>query len=113
MSLEVLPPFDATTRLLATTSPDGRYRDEIAPLAEHVSEFGRFKRVVHVEAANLVFLSRVGPEFGVSRTINQSERDFLLGMGPNLTLRQALRIKDIEEMTRHDVDALVRMFKEL
>ncbi len=106
--------FNRSVGLLAICTLDGRYAKTATPIANYSNEYGLLSARVEVEAAHLVKLCEVGSELGnpVGRTLNPNEREFLLNIGPNLTLAQADRMKEIEETTDHDVAALVNAFKE-
>lgn len=101
--------FDTKTKLLAITTLDGRYRDDILPLAPIVSEYGLIATRVEIEAKNVVQLCQAG----VGRSLIPQERKFLLNLGPNLSLEQAEHIKQIEDTNKHDVKAMERVFREI
>jgi adenylosuccinate lyase len=87
---------------------DGRYRRKVETLVPFASEMGLIKTRIEVEAKYLIALSHVG----LVRKLQPKEIVFLTDLGHNLTLRQAERIKDIEETTKHDVKAMERAFRE-
>ncbi len=96
------------TELTAITTLDGRYRKDVVELAPYVSEFNIIRTRVEVEAKYLVALS----DIGVIRSITKDERDLLNLFGDNLSLKDAKRIKEIEDTTNHDVKAMELVFKE-
>lgn len=95
--------------LTAITPIDGRYRKTTEPLAHHASEFALIRTRMEVEGKYLVALSDVG----VVRSLTSQERNRLSTLGPNLSLQQAGRVKEIEDETRHDVKAMERVMREL
>lgn len=100
---KVLSPLTALTPL------DGRYRSKVEALATHFSELALIRERVDIEARWFVTLS----DFDVIRKLDDSERNFLLRLGPALSFEQAERVKEIEGEIRHDVKAMERTFREL
>src|SRR4030042_4326498 len=96
------------TPLTAISLLDGRYRNRVEDLAPYASEMALIKTRVEIEARYLVELSEVG----LVRPLADEERDALLNLGPNMTMAQAERVKQIEDTTRHDVKAMERAFRE-
>lgn len=94
--------------LTAISPLDGRYRNTVGDLAPFVSEMALIRTRIEVEARYLVALS----DFGLIRQLKAQERESLLKLGPELTLPQAERVKDIESTTKHDVKAMERAFRE-
>lgn len=94
--------------LTAITPIDGRYREQLEDLAPFTSEMALIQTRVEVEARYLVALSDVG----LVRALSDQERQSLMDLGPNLTLTQIGRVKEIEETTKHDVKAMERAFRE-
>ena len=96
------------TPLTAISPLDGRYRERVEDLAPFASEMALIKTRVELEAKYLVALSKVG----LVRPLTGWERETLIDLGPNMTLSQAQRVKEIEAITRHDVKAMERAFRE-
>lgn len=96
------------TPLTAISPLDGRYREKVEDLAPFASEMALIKTRVEVEAKYLVALS----EIGLVRSLTDQERGTLINLGPNMTLPQVQRVKEIEATTRHDVKAMERAFRE-
>lgn len=96
------------TPLTAINPLDGRYREKVEDLAPFVSEMALIQTRVEVEAKYLVALSEVG----LVRLLTDQEREMLINLGPNMTLPQAQRVKEIEGTIRHDVKAMERVFRE-
>lgn len=97
------------TELTAISPLDGRYRDKVEDLAPFASEMALIKTRVEVEARYLVALSEVG----LIRPLTDQEREALMTVGPNMTLIQAGRVKEIEATIRHDVKAMEGTFREI
>src|SRR3989338_3925791 len=97
------------TELTAISPLDGRYRERTAELAPYVSEFSLIKTRVEIEAQYLVALS----DIGLVRKLTKSERAKLESFGEVIDLKEAGRVKKIEEETRHDVKAMERAFRTL
>ncbi|MEK9147020.1 MAG: adenylosuccinate lyase [Patescibacteria group bacterium] len=97
------------TELTAISPLDGRYRERVAELAPYVSEYSLIKTRVEIEAKYLVALSDVG----LVRRLTKSERKKLESIAFDFDLKEAKRVKEIEEETRHDVKAMERAFRAL
>ncbi|MCA6488332.1 MAG: adenylosuccinate lyase [Chitinophagaceae bacterium] len=95
------------TPLTAISPIDGRYREQVSPLAPYFSEWGLIHYRVRVEIAYFLFLADqklfVLPA-AVRKHLQQMEANF----GP----AEAAAIKDIERTTRHDVKAVEYFLKE-
>jgi len=101
----------ALTELLAISPVDGRYREDVAGLAECASEFALIKNRVRVEILYLIKL--IGQ---VDRDLSAEEERNLIGSYLNLTYADAQKIKDIEtkgvpginngKKTDHDVKSV-------
>lgn len=89
------------TELTAISILDGRNRTDVVELAPYVSEFNLIRTRIEVEAKYLVALSDVG----IVRPLTSSERRRLDSFGEKISLRDAKRIKEIEDKTQHDVKA--------
>jgi len=97
------------TELTAITTLDGRYRKDVVELAPHVSEFNIIRTRVEIEAKYLIALSDVG----VVRRLTAPEKERLNSFGGNISLRDAEKIKKIEDETDHDVKAMERAFRSM
>ncbi len=95
--------------LTALTPLDGRYRDRVVELAPYFSEQGLIRTRVEVESRYLIALSRVG----VVRPFTPSETKQLEEFGPSMPDEQVARVKEIEDVTRHDVKAMEKVFREM
>lgn len=99
----------ALTELTAISPLDGRYRERVAELAPYVSEYSLIRTRVEIEAKYLVALSDVG----LARRLTKSERQKLETFASEIDLKEAKRVKEIEEETRHDLKAMERAFRAL
>ncbi len=95
---------------LFSLSPlDGRYKEQTAPLTPYLSEYALIATRVEIEATYLIFLS----EAGILRKLKPGEKNKLSKLGPELSLKHAERVKEIEKETKHDVKAMERVFREM
>ncbi len=91
---------------LRSLSPlDGRYGDRLRGLSSYFSEWALIKYRVHVEIEWLITMAE-RPEIGHVRPFTKEETDFLRSLVIEFGDTQALRIKEIEAATRHDVKAV-------
>ena len=95
--------------LNAISPLDGRYRDKVEDLAPFASEMALIRTRIEIEAKYLIALS----DIGFVRKLETKERVALARLGPELTLTQAERVKEIESTTKHDVKAMERAFVNL
>ncbi len=89
------------SRLLAVTPLGGRYGDKIEELEEYTSEYALIKLRVEIEIKYLIALSKIKIV-----KLSVSERKKLLNLIQNFNLKDAQKIKTIEEQTKHDVKAV-------
>lgn len=89
------------SKLLSISPLTGRYRDKIAELEEFVSEFALIKARIGIEIKYFFSLSKI-------KLVNLSspEKNNLLKLLRNFDLKEAEKIKEIEETTKHDVKAV-------
>lgn len=93
--------------LLAINPLDGRYADKISELSEFVSEYALIKYRVEVEIKYLLALSKIG----VIRKINNPEQKTLSKIVSNFDIGEALKVKEIENETRHDIKAVEKYLR--
>ncbi|MFA0963000.1 adenylosuccinate lyase [Roseivirga sp. BDSF3-8] len=98
------------TELTAVSPVDGRYRRHTASLAPFFSEFGLIKYRVRVEIEYFIALCESGlPQLaGTEKSLFPKLREIY----ENFTEEEALRIKEIEQTTNHDVKAVEYFLKE-
>jgi len=103
---------DFVTELTSITPIDGRYRRKTQELSQFLSEFALIKYRIEVEVRYLIALSKAK----VVRKLTIKETVFLENIYKNFSLKDASRIKKLEDETRHDIKAvekyLVFRFKE-
>lgn len=112
LSLLTLRKFsDMTLTSLNAISPiDGRYRDKIDELQHYFSEFALIKYRVWVEVEYFISLCKIPlPQLASFQPINF---DKLRQIVSNFNENDALRIKQIESTTNHDVKAVEYFLKE-
>jgi len=88
---------------------DGRYHKKTQELSQFFSEMAlmRFRLLVEVEW--LIFLSVT---VKITRKMTYSEKSFLRGLYLNFSEESFIRIKALEKITNHDVNAVVRWLQE-
>ncbi|KGL47319.1 adenylosuccinate lyase [Porphyromonas cangingivalis] len=100
----------ALSSLTAVTPIDGRYGRQTAVLSNYFSEFALIKYRIHVEIEYLIALSET---IEVSDALaDQEVRRQLRDIVTNFTEADALRVKEIESVTNHDVKAVEYFIKE-
>jgi len=95
-------------KLLAINPLDGRYTDKTSELAEFVSEYALIKYRVEVEIKYLLALSKIG----VVRKINKAEQEKLDEIISHFNIGEALKIKEIENETKHDIKAIEKYLRQ-
>ena len=97
--------------LMSISPIDGRYSHQIDQEIKKInSEFGLIKYRVHVEVSWFIFLLSLAPikkKFG----INKNEKDYLIKISKNFSLKDALEIKEIEKKINHDVKSVEYFLK--
>src|SRR4051794_3476211 len=93
--------------LTAISPIDGRYRNQVAHLADYFSEYALIKYRVRIEVKYFQFLA--DKEFF---KLPEAARKQLEDLINNFSLEHALRIKEIETITNHDVKAVEYFLKE-
>ncbi|RPH34547.1 MAG: adenylosuccinate lyase [Bacteroidales bacterium] len=98
------------TQLTAISPIDGRYRSKVEELASYFSEFALIKYRVYVEVEYFIALSQIPIEQlkGVDKSVFESIRQVYL----DFSIEDAMRIKEIENTTNHDVKAVEYFLKE-
>jgi adenylosuccinate lyase len=97
---------------LSAISPiDGRYRSKTEGLAPFLSEFGLIKYRVWIEIEYLIFLNSKQIK-GFDTLLNDSQKNSLRTLYTQFNEADALKIKDIEKITNHDVKAVEYFIKE-
>ncbi|MDR0836373.1 MAG: adenylosuccinate lyase [Tannerella sp.] len=96
--------------LTAISPIDGRYRSKVEELQEYYSEWAFMKYRVRIEIEYFIFLSGLLPQLEDIH-INDKEKA-LRDIYRNFTVDDAVRIKEIEATTNHDVKAVEYFIKE-
>jgi adenylosuccinate lyase len=89
--------------LLTAISPiDGRYRNSVDELSNYSSEFALIKYRTKIELKYLIALSKTG----VTRKLSKPEIDLLEKIYLDFKLADAEKVKDLEDIAKHDVKAV-------
>lgn len=96
--------------LTAISPVDGRYRNKVEGLAQYYSEFGLIRYRVKVEI--LYFISLCEKPVPQLKGVEKLLFDQLKAIYENFTEEDALKIKEIEKTTNHDVKAVEYFLKE-
>ncbi|MCR4766219.1 MAG: adenylosuccinate lyase [Bacteroidaceae bacterium] len=97
-------------KLTAISPIDGRYREKTESLAAYFSEFALIKYRVQVEVEYFITLCELPlPQLaGIDKNVLEALR----GIYSNFSEADAVRIKEIEKVTNHDVKAVEYFLKE-
>jgi adenylosuccinate lyase len=96
--------------LLANSPIDGRYRKSTEPLAAYFSEFALIRYRVMVEIEYFIALCRIPlPQL---EGVDDSLFPALRRIYHEFTMENAMRVKEIEKVTNHDVKAVEYFLKE-
>ncbi|MDG1312200.1 MAG: adenylosuccinate lyase [Porticoccaceae bacterium] len=104
-------PRSALTALTAISPIDGRYGSKTERLRTVFSEFGLIRYRVIVEVRWLQHLA-ANPAITEVAAFSVEADSLLNNLADNFTIDQALRIKEIERTTNHDVKAVEYLIKE-
>lgn len=96
--------------LTAISPVDGRYRTKADALSAYFSEFALIRYRVRVEIEYFIALTGVIPQ--LKGLESEKIREELRNIYRNFTEEDALRIKEIESVTNHDVKAVEYFIKE-
>ncbi|MDP3970673.1 MAG: adenylosuccinate lyase [bacterium] len=97
--------------LQAISPVDGRYRAELAELAEYFSEQALMRYRIKIEALYFIALSDE-PKIKQVRRFTKAERVKIHSLYENFSLKNAERVKEIEKTTNHDVKSVEYYIKE-
>lgn len=92
----------------AITVLDGRYREKVENLSFYLSEKALIKTRFEIEVEYLLFLSRNK----IIRGFTSKEQKELKDLVKNFSDKDAERVKEFEEVTRHDVKAVEYLLRE-
>ena len=96
--------MDRATQLHSISPLDGRYADKMAPIRDHFSEFALIRSRLRVEVYWLTTLIEHGLVPQLSRLSDAQERA-LNAIWHDLDNEGAMRVKQLEDTTNHDVKA--------
>lgn len=97
-------------QLRAISPVDGRYHEKTKQLSDYFSEFALIRYRVRVEIEYFIALTQTLSEL---KTVNtEKTHEQLRNIYRNFTLQEAIRIKEIESITNHDVKAVEYLLKE-
>lgn len=96
--------------LTAVSPVDGRYHSKCEPLESYFSEFALIRYRVRVEVE--YFIALCGIPLPQLAGVDHSCFDALRAIYRNFSLEDAVRIKEIESVTNHDVKAVEYFLKE-
>jgi adenylosuccinate lyase len=96
------------TELGAISPLDGRYWVKLSDLSFYVSEASLIRTRLVIETKYLLALA----EIGLVRPLTTVEKNTLQSFSTRLTDKQIKRVKEIEEVVRHDVKAVERSLRE-
>jgi len=96
--------------LTAISPVDGRYRDKVETLASFFSEFALIRYRVKVEVDYFNTLAELLPQLKPLDTVETKQTLQKIYLG--FVMEDALRIKEIEKTTNHDVKAVEYFLKE-
>jgi adenylosuccinate lyase len=99
------------TKLTALSPIDGRYAGRTRSLRPYCSEFGLIHRRVIVEIRWFEALA-AQPDIVELPSLNEEEKSFLEGLIVDFDEHEAVRVKEIESATNHDVKAIEYYLKE-
>ena len=95
---------------LYSISPlDGRYSKQTRPLAEYFSEFGLIKKRTEVEIYYFISLIEILPQI---QPLSKKDAGALRKIITDFSAEDAMRIKEIENETNHDVKAVEIFLRE-
>lgn len=96
--------------LTAVSPIDGRYSDKVENLKEYFSEFALIRYRLRVEIEYFIALCEIPlPQLA---SFKKSDFEKLRSVYKNITPQEALKIKEIEKTTNHDVKAVEYYIKE-
>ena len=94
----------SSTSLMSLSPLDGRYALQMSDLRQYMSEFALIRERIRVEIAWLHVLSQA--DFAGAPVLSTAVLGTLSSLENGLTVEQAVRVKEIEKITNHDVKAI-------
>jgi adenylosuccinate lyase len=102
---------DRETSLMAVSPIDGRYRNRTRALEAYFSEFALIHYRVRIEIEWYLALA-AHPQIDALKPIAPATARKLRAIYSSFTIRDAMRVKEIESETNHDVKAIEYFLKE-
>ena len=96
-------------KLDAISPIDGRYRDKVDSISKYFSEKALIYYRLKVEIEYFLFLCK--NRIGKLKPLNSIEKNNLRNIYNDFSIKDALKIKKIEEKTNHDVKAVEYFIK--
>lgn len=96
--------------LIAISPIDGRYRNQVEELTLYFSEFALIRYRVEVEIEYFIALCNI--PLAELKVLSKREIEGLKDIYRNFTLKDAHKVKKIEQITNHDVKAVEYFVKE-
>ncbi|MDR3141754.1 MAG: adenylosuccinate lyase [Tannerellaceae bacterium] len=96
--------------LTAISPVDGRYRNKTEKLVSYFSEYALIKYRVRIEIEYFIYFMEFVPQ--LKTLLTKEKKESLRAIYYAFSLEDALRIKEIEEVTNHDVKAVEYFLKE-
>ena len=103
--------LDALSELVAISPIDGRYGSKTKSLRSAFSEYALIKARVTVEIRWLQTLSEIPEVFEVEKFSNEANQ-FLENYLKNFSPSEAMKVKEVERTTNHDVKAVEYVIKD-
>ncbi|MCO5233370.1 MAG: adenylosuccinate lyase [Chitinophagales bacterium] len=95
--------------LTAISPIDGRYASKTQPLVDFYSEFALIKYRIRIEVEYFIALGGQVPQIA---PINEDQQTLLRSLYLDFSEEDAIRVKEIEKTTNHDVKAVEYFIKE-
>ncbi|MBP7102852.1 MAG: adenylosuccinate lyase, partial [Bacteroidales bacterium] len=97
--------------LTAISPLDGRYYSQVNALSDYFSEYAYIRTRVYIEIEYFIALCEI--PLAELKNIDKNCFDTLRNIYKNFSYTQALRIKEIEKTTNHDVKAVEYYLREV
>ena len=95
------------SKINALNPLDGRYKDKTEALSPYLSEYALIKYRIEIEIKYLLALSKNK----IIRELSEKEQEVLTSLHAEFSVEEALKVKKIEEETRHDVKAVEKYLR--
>ena len=96
-------------KLLNISPIDGRYNEYTNILSDYFSEYGLFKYRLYIEIKYFIFLCNKISELN---NITKKETNLIMNIYNNFTIKDCIKIKNIEKKINHDVKAIEYFIQE-